>query len=84
MLLEAACLALPAEFLNITPPSPEWLNGTAGELGLRICASQELEAAYHYFYDYEAISLFFLHFQFVIEERKPRLIFNMDETQLSA
>jgi hypothetical protein len=45
MLLEAACLELPSEFLNITLPPPEWLNGITGELDLRIGAPQELEAA---------------------------------------
>jgi hypothetical protein len=34
--------------------------------------------------DCEAISFFFLQFQSVIEGRNPRLIFNLDETQLSA
>jgi hypothetical protein len=74
MLLEAACLELSPELLNITPPSPEWLNKIAGELDLRICAPQELEAARCCFCDYEAISLFF-YFQSVIEGRNPRLIF---------
>jgi hypothetical protein len=49
MLLEAACLELSPEFLDIIPPSPEWLNGIVGELDLRICAPQELEAAHRYF-----------------------------------
>jgi hypothetical protein len=84
MLFEGACFELPPEFLSITPPSPEWLNGIAGELDLRICAPRELEAARRYFCDYEALSLFFLHFQSVIEGRNRCLIFNMDETHLSA
>jgi hypothetical protein len=84
ILLEVACLKLPPEFLNITLPSPEWLNGIAGEPELRICAPQEFEAARHYFCQYEAISFFFFHFQSVIEGRNPRLIVNSDETQLSA
>jgi hypothetical protein len=83
MLLEAACFELPPQFLDITPPSAEWLNGIAGELDLRICAPQKIEAARRYFCDYEAI-FFFLRFQSVIEGRNPRLIFNMDETKLSA
>jgi hypothetical protein len=62
ILLEAACLELPPEFLNITSPSQEWLNGIARELDLRICVPQELEAARRYFCDYEVISFFFLHF----------------------
>jgi hypothetical protein len=43
ILLEAACLELPPEFLNITPSSPEWLNGIAGELDWRICTPQNLK-----------------------------------------
>jgi hypothetical protein len=80
MLLEAACLELPPEFLNITGPSSEWLNGIAGELDLRLCAPQEFEMARRYFCGYEAIFFFFLHFHSVIEGRNPRLIFNMDES----
>jgi hypothetical protein len=84
MLLQSACLELPDKLFEIPPPCPEWLNGIAEELGLKICWSQELDAVRRCFCDHEAISFFFIRFQSVIEGRDPRLIFNMDETQLSA
>jgi hypothetical protein len=61
-----------------------WLNEIADVLGLKICAPQELEAARRYFCDVRAITVFFTTFRDVIYGRDPRLVFNMDETQLSA
>jgi hypothetical protein len=81
MLLEAANLEIPDEFLSLTSPLPEWLNNIAQELDLKICAPQELEAARRCFCNYGVIS-FFIHFQSVIEGRNPRLVFNMEDMQL--
>jgi hypothetical protein len=58
MLLEAANLQIPDEFLSLTSPSPEWLSTITQEMDLKICAPQELEAARRCFCDYGAISFF--------------------------
>jgi hypothetical protein len=58
MQLEAANVEIPAEFMGLTSPSPEWLNTIAQELDLKICAPQELETARRCFCDYCAISFF--------------------------
>jgi hypothetical protein len=64
--------------------SPSWLNSVADLLGLKICAPQAIEAVRRYFCDVAAVTRFFTTFSDVIQGRDPRLVFNMDETQLSA
>jgi hypothetical protein len=83
-LLRTAAIKPPFDIMEVEPPSPEWLNGVARELELKICAPQELEAARRQFCDHAAIRSFFVTFADVIAGRDPRLVFNMDETQLSA
>jgi hypothetical protein len=61
-----------------------WLNEIAHVLGLKICAPQELEAARRHLCDVPAITLFLTTSTGIIYGRDPRLVFNMDETQLSA
>jgi hypothetical protein len=83
-LLRIAAMKPPDNIMVVEPPSPEWLNGVARELGLKICAPQELESARRQFCDHASIRSFFITFADVIAGRDPRLVFNMDETQLSA
>jgi hypothetical protein len=84
MLLQEARLELPADLLDVSPPSPEWMNMIAQELQVRICSPQEIDAARRHFCDHMSISMFFVTFRDVIEGRDKRLVFNMDETQLSS
>jgi hypothetical protein len=84
MLLKAARIEARPDLLQVGPPSDEWVNGVARKLELHICAPQELEAARRQFCDHPRIRSFFITFQDVIAGRDPRLVFNMDEAQLTA
>jgi hypothetical protein len=87
MLLQGPRLELPADHLDISPPSPEWMNAVSHDLELRICSQQEIDVSRRHFCDHMAISRFFITFREVIEGgdgRDSRLAFDMDETQLSS
>jgi hypothetical protein len=73
-----------ADLIRDEMPSSSWLNSIADISGLKICAPQEIEAARRSFCDVSALTMFFSKFGEVINGRDPRLVFNMNETQLSA
>jgi hypothetical protein len=58
MLLETARLRIPEDLLDVTPPSPEWVNQIGAELELKICAPQEIDAARRHFCDHDSITFF--------------------------
>lgn len=83
LLLAVGCPKLAARVVDPCPPSRTWLNSVCDELEVRICRSQELEVARRLFCDFDVITAWFLQFAALLD-RSPWLIFNMDETYVSA
>lgn len=64
-------------------PSRPWVNSVCESIDVKICRGQELEIARRIYCDYDAIAAWFLRFE-VMFQRSPLLIFNMDETYITA
>ena len=65
------------------PPSKTWLKSVCSQFGIRIVKPQELELIRRLACDVMSVYSFFEN-NFDILDRDPRLIFNMDETMISA
>lgn len=64
-------------------PSRPWLNSLCQGIEIRICRGEELELARRLYCDREAITQWFLHYSEMFN-RPIELLFNMDETQVTA
>jgi hypothetical protein len=83
MLAAAQCTTM-RHLKECGKPTCEWLYKVAEELNLKICRPQAIEDVRRIFCDIPSITSFFQRFGDVIRGRHPLLVFNMDETQLSA
>ena len=83
VLIEIGCEKLTGHLAEAEPPSRSWLNGVCASLNVRICRSQELEAARRIWCDRDTIVSWFLHFC-TLFERPIDLMFNMDETYVTS
>jgi hypothetical protein len=84
MLLGAASIQAPSGVMHVEPPSDAWVNNIPEDLNVHICASQEPATARRHAGDHSRIQSFLVTFQDVIAGRDPRLVINMDKTQLMA
>lgn len=65
------------------PPSRPWLNSVCASIDVRICRGQELELARRLYCDRDVVTEWFLRFSTMFA-RSPQLLFNMDETYITA
>jgi hypothetical protein len=72
-----------AKEIEWSSPSGTWVREFAARHALKICRSQRLEEAKRLGCDTATIGKWFIKVSYLIESRDPRLVFNMDETQLA-
>ena len=83
LLLALRCPKLAAQVREPSPPSRAWINAVCERLEVRLCRAQELELARRLYCDVDAIVSWFTQFSCLFD-RSPLLIFNMDETFVTA
>ena len=64
-------------------PSRSWINSVCRRIQVKICRGQELEVARRLYCDRETVISWFLQFSTMFD-RSPLLMFNMDETYMTA
>lgn len=82
-LIAVDCLRLVSHLPDSEPPSRPWLADMCRELGITICRAQELELLRRLYCDHEIITAWFVKFS-IMFERPLQLMFNMDETYVTA
>jgi hypothetical protein len=77
------CEQLSLNLRKIESPNRDWLRNTLKKHGIKVCTPQQLEIYRRKFCTVGSISSFYMFYQLLFQ-RDPRLIFNMDETQLNS